>query len=83
MMNHFQNLFMVNKKEVYFYSNYKQLIQSDNQLWLAKKQEPNSIEANLLVIKNKDEFKLMIAGTKIHVLLWIKFTFKFNLQEIQ
>ena len=82
MMNHFQNLFMVNKKEVYFYSNYKQLIQSDNQLWLAKKQEPNSIEANLLVIKNKDEFKLMI-GTKIHVLLWIKVAFKFNLREIQ
>ena len=52
-------------------------------LWLAQKQEPNSIEANLLVIKNKDEFKLMIAGTKIHVLLWIKFTFKFNLREIQ
>ena len=78
MMNHFQNLFMVNKKEVYFYSNYKQLIQSDNQLWLAKKQEPNSIEANLLVIKNKDEFKLMIAGTKIHVLLWIKVTFNEN-----
>ena len=47
-------------------------------LWLAQKQEPNSIETNLLVIKNKDEFKVMIAGTKIHVLLWIKVTFNGN-----
>ena len=47
-------------------------------LWSAKKQEQNFIEANLLVIKNKDEFKLMIAGTKIHVLLWIKVTFNEN-----
>lgn len=47
-------------------------------LWLAKNQDPNSIEANLLVIKNKYEFKLMIAGTKLHVLSWIKVTFNAN-----
>ena len=47
-------------------------------LWSAKKQERNFIEANLLVFKNKDEFKLMIVGTKIHVLLWIKVTFNEN-----